>query len=74
LRSTVKTKPMRPSPETNAAGYPDVDGWEIYGLALQSAVGPAVSLEAADWLSAIDLDPKVELTGRPCGCDDDALI
>jgi hypothetical protein len=70
----VKVGPMRPFPETNTAGFPDVNGWEVYGLALQAAVGPAVSLDTAARFTAIDRNVKDELVGWQRGCADDVLI
>jgi hypothetical protein len=70
----VKLGPLRAYPEHDAAGLPDVNGWQVYGQALQVCVSQSVSQAAEQMFRQIDMDVKADLTGWTHGCLDDTII
>ena len=70
----VKIGSLRDFPEHNAAGYPDINGWETYGLGLSSAISPAVTPEAIEMLERVDENARCDLVGWVRGCPDDKVI
>jgi hypothetical protein len=73
-RAAVKLGSLRPYPEHDAAGLPDVNGWQTYGLALQVCVGPAVTAQASEMFSLIDRSPAADMGAWVQGCPDDVVI
>ena len=70
----VRLGSLRPFPAVDAAGRPDIDGWEIYGAAFQTHVHAAVTQEAEELFEQVDADPEYDLGGWVQGCPDDIII
>jgi hypothetical protein len=76
----VQVKPtkigqLRKFPDVNAStGLPDIAGWEVAGLALQSVLRSVVSAEALVQFAALDASCEQSMPGWVDGCDDDHII